>query len=130
MTDAPYYVMGRNQLMLPADPASVRPHFCGYISSSRFQSLTDRELLSCHAEVKALQNQLGTSYKDASHRLYMAEVEKLEQQDITLKTYATLKKRMELNLQSFESRFSKIPIRPASHKSPNDTRAEPPADSQ
>lgn len=115
--------------MLPADPASVRPHFCGYISSSRFQSLTDRELLSCHAEVKALQNQLGTSYKDASHRLYMAEVEKLEQQDITLKTYATLKKRMELNLQSFESRFSKIPIRPASHKSPNDTGADPPADS-
>jgi hypothetical protein len=48
--------------------------------------LTDRELLSCHAEVKALQNKLGTSYKDASHCLYMAEVEKLEQQDITLKT--------------------------------------------
>jgi hypothetical protein len=75
--------------------------------------LTDRELLSCHAEVKALQHQLGTSYKDASHRLYMAEVEKLEQQDVTLKTYATLKERMERNLESFERRFSEIPIRPS-----------------
>jgi hypothetical protein len=90
--------------------------------------LTDRELLGCHAEVKALQNQLGTSYKDASHRLYMAEVEKLEQQDITLKTYATLKKRMERNLRSFESRFAGIPIRP-SHET-SDTIADPPADSQ
>ena len=122
--------MGQNQLMLPANPASVLPRFCGYISSSCLQSLTDRELLSSHAEVKALQNQLGMSYKDASHRLYMTEVEKLSQQDITLKTYATLKKRMELNLQSFESRFSEIPVRPATHKSPNDTMADPPADSQ
>ena len=71
----------------------------------RLQKLTDRELLNCHAEVKALQNQLGTSYKDASHRLYMAEVEKLEQQDVTLKTFATVKERMESNLQSFQCRF-------------------------
>jgi hypothetical protein len=48
--------------------------------------LTNRELLSCHAKVKALQNQLGTLYKDASHHPYMAEVEKLKQQNITLKT--------------------------------------------
>ncbi|KAF8234240.1 hypothetical protein L208DRAFT_1394400, partial [Tricholoma matsutake] len=39
----------------------------------------------------------------------MAKVEKLEQQDITLKTYATLKERMEHNLKSFKSRFSEIP---------------------
>ena len=43
----------------------------------------------------------------------MAEVEKLEQQDVTLKTYATLKERMERNLESFERRFSEIPIRPS-----------------
>jgi hypothetical protein len=89
------------------------------------QDLTDRELLSCHAEVKALQDQLGTSYKDASHRLYMAEVEKLEQQDITLKTYATLKERVENKLKSFEMRLSEIT--PSSH---SDTVADPPADSQ
>jgi hypothetical protein len=90
--------------------------------------LTDRELLSCYAEVKALQNQLGTSYKDASHHLYIAEVEKLEQQDITLKTYATLKERVECNMKSFESRFAGIPIRPSQET--NDTIADPPANSQ
>ncbi|KAF8230814.1 hypothetical protein L208DRAFT_1280121 [Tricholoma matsutake] len=50
----------------------------------------NRELLSCHAAVKALQDQFGISYKDASHCLYLAEVEKLKQQDITLKTYMRL----------------------------------------
>jgi hypothetical protein len=33
--------------------------------------------LGLHAEVKALQNQLGLSYKDAAHRLYMAEIQKV-----------------------------------------------------
>ena len=72
------------------------------------QILTDRELLGCHAEVKALQNHLGTSYKDTSHHLYMAKVEKLKQQDMTLKTYATLKERMEYGQTSFESRLAQI----------------------
>ena len=31
-----------------------------------------------HAEVIALQKTLGLSYKDAAHRLYMAEVEKMK----------------------------------------------------
>jgi hypothetical protein len=39
--------------------------------------LTQRELLVLHAEVKALQEQHGISYKDAAHRLYHAEVQKL-----------------------------------------------------
>jgi len=80
------------------------------------QTLTDRELLSCHAAVKALQDQFGISYKDASHRLYLAEVEKLEQQDITLKTYATLKERLEDNLESFERRFADIMVRTPYHE--------------
>jgi hypothetical protein len=58
----------------------------------------------------------------------MAEVKKLKQQDITLKTYATLKERIEHNLKSFESRFSGI-IRPSSHDGPSNTIANPPADS-
>ena len=48
--------------------------------------------------VKALQKQLNISYKDVSHRLYMAEVEKLEQQELTLKRLASLKERMEKSL--------------------------------
>jgi hypothetical protein len=86
------------------------------------QNLTDRELLSCHASVKALQDQLGISYKDASHHLYLAEVEKLKQQDIVLKTYATLKERVEDNLKLFESRFADImrESQPISVASPNE----------
>jgi len=41
------------------------------------QALSDREALSLHAEIKGLQDRLGLSYKDAAHRLYMSEVEKL-----------------------------------------------------
>ena len=58
----------------------------------------------------------------------MAEVEKLEQQDITLKTYVTLKERMERNLISFESRFAEIQIRPSQET--NDTIADSPANSE
>lgn len=42
------------------------------------QPLCDREILKLHAEVLALQASLGLSYKDAAHRLYMAEVSKID----------------------------------------------------
>ena len=42
-----------------------------------FKRLSDREYLLLHAEIKALQRSLGISYKDAAHRLYMAEIAKL-----------------------------------------------------
>ena len=49
------------------------------MSSSRIeQQLSDQENLILHAEVVALQQKLGISYKDASHQLYMAELEKLK----------------------------------------------------
>lgn len=35
-------------------------------------------MLNLHAEVIALQKRYGLSYKDAAHRLYMAEVEKIK----------------------------------------------------
>jgi putative IMPACT (imprinted ancient) family translation regulator len=85
----------------------------------------DRDLLSCHAEVKALQSNLGTSYKDASHHLYMAEVEKLQQQDVTLKTYGNLKERMEHNLTAFKYRFSEISITLSCRESDKDTMGDP-----
>jgi hypothetical protein len=80
------------------------------------QNLTDRDLLSCHTSVKALQDQLGISYKGASHHLYLAEVEKFEQQDITLKTYVTLKERVKDKLKLFESRFTDIMVKTPSYK--------------
>lgn len=42
------------------------------------QDFSETERLNLHAEVLALQTTLGISYKDAAHRLYMAEVEKLK----------------------------------------------------
>jgi hypothetical protein len=45
--------------------------------TNELQALTQRELLNLHAEVKTLQFQHGLSYKDAAHRLYHAEVQKV-----------------------------------------------------
>ena len=50
-------------------------HRITIILISLTQALSDCEALTLHSEVKALQELLGISYKDAAHRLYMAEVE-------------------------------------------------------
>lgn len=101
--------MAEKQLMMPADPVCGRYVAISSLSfwvNASSQPLTDRELLNCHAAVKALQTQFGISYKDASHRLFLAEVEKLEHQTSTLRTYADLKERMEASIQSFERRLA------------------------
>ena len=46
--------------------------------------------MSAHADVLSLQNRLGISYKDASHRLYMAEIEKLKSDQKTIKAFRNL----------------------------------------
>jgi predicted PhzF superfamily epimerase YddE/YHI9 len=43
--------------------------------------LSERELLVLHTEIKALQEQYGIQYKDAAHRLYLAEIAKLQALD-------------------------------------------------
>jgi hypothetical protein len=47
-----------------------------------------------HAEIKALAQQLGLSYKDAAHRLYMAEVERLKVADSAARSFAAVKQRI------------------------------------
>jgi len=47
-----------------------------------------------HAEVLALQETLGISYKDASHRLYLAELEKLKVADEKYKAFKNLGNRL------------------------------------
>jgi hypothetical protein len=44
---------------------------------TRFQFQSDREALNLHAEIIAMQSRWGLSYKDAAHRLYLAELEKM-----------------------------------------------------
>ena len=47
----------------------------------------------------ALQDRLGISYKDASHRLYMAEMERLKADEKTFKAFLTLKAKTKVALE-------------------------------
>jgi hypothetical protein len=42
------------------------------------QGLSKREWLALHAEVKAIQQEFGLSYKDSAHRLFLAEISRLK----------------------------------------------------
>lgn len=55
-----------------------------------FQGSSDRERLIAHGDVLAIQNLLGISYKDAAHRLYMAEMEKAKADQKMLKAFKSL----------------------------------------
>jgi hypothetical protein len=48
-----------------------------------------------HAEVLALQQTFGISYKDAAHRLFMTEVERLKKADAVTKTFASINTRID-----------------------------------
>lgn len=61
-----------------------------------------------HAEVKALQDRLGIAYKDASHRLYMAEIAKLKAEDIALKSHRVLIDGTDEKIRRFEEKLSHI----------------------
>jgi len=52
--------------------------------------------LALHAEIKALQQQHGLSYKDAAHRLYHSEVQKLGVEDDTCKAISGLQHQIDL----------------------------------
>jgi len=56
----------------------------------KFQGPSQRELFLLHAEVEALQTTLGISYKDAAHRLFMAEVERVQKADLAAKAFGAL----------------------------------------
>jgi hypothetical protein len=47
-----------------------------------------------HAEVKALQATLGISYKDAVHRLFMAEMEWVKKADSAAKAFSALREQI------------------------------------
>jgi hypothetical protein len=59
-----------------------------------FQGLSQRELHMLHAEVKALQGTLGISYKDAAHRLFMAETERVKKADSAAKGFSAVRKKI------------------------------------
>jgi hypothetical protein len=63
------------------------------------QASSDRERVSAHGEVIALQETLGISYKDAAHRLYMAELEKVKAHEKMAKSFANLQKSVDTTLE-------------------------------
>jgi hypothetical protein len=58
----------------------------------RLQGSSDRERLSAHSEVLALQEKLGIAYKDAAHRLYLAELERVKRDQKMYKAFASLER--------------------------------------
>ncbi|KAF8801929.1 hypothetical protein BYT27DRAFT_7215798 [Phlegmacium glaucopus] len=75
-------IIGKGKLMAPTLPGS-----------------SDRECLSAHSEVLALQERLGILYKDAAHCLYMAELEGVKAQQNMYKAFTSLQGSMEKTLK-------------------------------
>ncbi|KAF8799689.1 hypothetical protein BYT27DRAFT_7119810 [Phlegmacium glaucopus] len=71
-------------------------------------TLTERESLGLHAKIKALQERLGISYKGASHRLYMAKVEKVKAKQDTCKAFSSLKMQTERAVKTFNDMVAKL----------------------
>jgi hypothetical protein len=70
--------------------------------------------MGLHAEVLALRNTLGISYKDACHRLYMTQWEKLKTDERTKKAFSTLKSRTQNAIVHFQVKFGQVGLQEAS----------------
>lgn len=51
--------------------------------------------MTLHSKIKGLQDHLGLSYKDAVHRLYMAELERLQVADEAAKAFSMMKNKID-----------------------------------
>ena len=68
---------------------------CHLISTNTSKGPSEHERHLLHAEVKALQQTLGISYKDAAHRLFMAEVERVKKANSAKKSFAAIRRSLE-----------------------------------
>ena len=64
--------------------------------------------MGLHAEILSLRDRLGISYKDACHRLYMTEWEKLKVDEQANKALTTVKMRAQGALASFQQRLNQL----------------------
>jgi thermostable 8-oxoguanine DNA glycosylase len=79
------------------------------LDNIHYQSLTERELLVVHAEVKALQQMYGLSYKDAAHCLYHSEIQKLTMADHAYRHISTIRQGIDqLILEDISEKIAKI----------------------
>ena len=77
---------------------------CLLATADSLYGSSDRKHLSAHAEILALQERLGLSYKDAAHRLYIAELERVKRDRMMFKAFSNFekstKKTLEMALKS------------------------------
>src|SRR5271155_3393006 len=91
----PIYWISRGRGPFPPRPCEWIFHLFPRAVADKCQALSDRELLTLHAEVLAMRRVYGITYKDAAHRLYMAEVERLKAEKLATNSFSTMVNRMD-----------------------------------
>jgi hypothetical protein len=74
------------------------------------QSLTERELLALHSQVRSMQNMYGLSYKDAAHWLYHSEVQKLHEQHRALRMLNTITLTAEAAIKDINQKINDVDL--------------------
>jgi len=64
--------------------------------------------MGLHAEILALCDTLGILYKDAAHRLYMTEWEKLKMDERSQKTFMNVRRRAGQALIAFRTKLGQL----------------------
>ena len=77
------------------DPVSLFLLLINSSDSNCLKGHSERERHLLHDEVKALQKTLGISYKDAAHRLFLAEVEWVKKAKSARKSFAAIRHRLQ-----------------------------------
>jgi hypothetical protein len=70
--------------------------------------MTSREMIGLHAEILALRDTLGISYKDACHRLYMTEWEKLKMDEAMYETFSSLRRQTRDAMVDFQTKLAQL----------------------
>lgn len=102
-------LLADKDIIYPADPVStVSEIILSLFIESSAQPMREREIMSLHAEIIALRDRYGITYKDAAHRLYMAECEKIRTDDRAKKAFSFLAKRTRESISNIRNKFKEI----------------------
>lgn len=70
--------------------------------------MTERETIGLHHEINVLMERYGISYKDAAHRLYMTETEKIRTDNRAKKAFGILADRTRSSLLNIREKFNEV----------------------
>ena len=90
-------VIGEGKITAPSIPVSEFTRQLACITHC-FKGSSDREHLSAHSKVLALQQWLSISYKDAAHQLYIAKLERMKSDKKMFKAFSNLQASTENSL--------------------------------